>query len=141
MKPSSINKDDKIFIQSSSPINGQILIIEEDDYSVWCYILDKNKSEIEFSGFLCSVGDPTKTNLDLNKIKDSGLPPPLIAKYANEYSYSKNLKESDISIKWFETKVEIFIKGEKYLLMDLEDKISYSKGLSMDGPYGKMLSK
>lgn len=136
-----ITQQEKVFIQTSNPNNGQLLIIEEDEYSVYAYIIRKDKKGIDFDGFLCSVVDPKKDDLDLEAIMESGAPPPLIKKYANDFSYVKNLKEKDITITWNSTSVEIKIKGEKYLIMDFVNKVSYSKSLKMDGPYGKMLPK
>lgn len=132
-------KTEKIFIQSQSPINGRLLIIEEDEHSVYAYIVREDRKSIEFDGFLCSVTNPFENNIDLEKYKESGYPPPLIEKYANEYSYVRNLKTEDISIKWSENLAEISIKGVKYLKMDLTKKISYSKSLRMNGSYGKVL--
>lgn len=138
----SINPEtQKIFIQSESPINSRLLIIEEDEHSVYVYIVREDRESIEFDGFLCSVTNPFDNNIDLEKYKESGYPPPLIEKYANEYSYVKNLKTEDISIKWSENLAEISIKGVKYLKMDLANKISYSKSLKTDCPYGKQLTE
>jgi len=134
-------KTEKIFIQSKSPINDRLLILEEDEHSVYAYIVSEDRESIEFDGFLCSVTNPFDNNIDLEKYKQSGYPPPLIKKYANEYSYVRNLKAEDISIKWGENLAEISIKGVKYLKMDLTIKTSYSKSLKTDCPYGKQLTE
>ena len=126
----------KIFIESTSSFDKKTLIVEEDKYSIWCYILNENKIGIDFDGFLCSVTKPVKNKSDITKIINSGNPPPLLEKYANEFSHVKKIKPEDIKIEWKESSVEVFIKNELYLKMDLNNRISYSKSIKIKGPYG-----
>ena len=132
---------DKIFIQNENPENGRLLIIEEDEHSVYAYLIKEDRQGIEFDGFVCSVTDPFNNTIDLEKYMESGYPPPSIEKYANMDSYVKGLKTEDISIHWgADVYIEIYINKVKYLYMDLKEKTSYSRSLKMDGPYGKALN-
>ncbi|MGY3795099.1 hypothetical protein [uncultured Aquimarina sp.] len=128
-----------IFITSTDPISGRTLMIEEDEYSVWVYLLNKDKQGIDFDGFLCSVVDPESITISPQEATKNGNAPPLTTNYANKYSYIKNLKSKDIKIYWKQNRVEIKLKKEIYLIMDLQDKISYSKALSQDCYYGNSL--
>src|SRR5690606_12792820 len=111
-----------------------------DIHTVWAYVIDitNNKDEIEFDGFICSRGTiiQTKDEIEAYINDDQGFAPPLLAEYKNEYSIVNDLVESDIKIDWKHNIVRIFIKGIEYLLMDLDSKKSYSKGISKSGSYG-----
>ncbi|MDY8134029.1 hypothetical protein [Aquimarina sp. 2201CG5-10] len=130
---------DKIFITTTDPVSGRTLIIEEDIYSVWVYLLQSNKQGIEFEGFLCSVQDPKVLDINISEIVKNGGTPPITNAFSNAHSYVKNLKKKDITIKWLENQAQVKIKKEVYLIMDFISKTSYSKGVSKDGYYGKKL--
>ncbi|WP_299439794.1 hypothetical protein [uncultured Aquimarina sp.] len=130
---------DGIFITSTDPISGRTLMIEEDEYSVWVYVLNSDKQGIDFDGFLCSVVDPESIKISPKEATKNGNAPPLTTTFANKYSYIKNLKSKDIKIYWKQNRIEIKLKKEMYLIMDLESKTSYSKALSKDCYYGNTL--
>ncbi|WP_074408103.1 MULTISPECIES: hypothetical protein [Aquimarina] len=129
----------KIFMTDTHTNSGRTLMIEEEDYAVWAYLLSTDKEDIDFDGFLCAVIDPrfsdVKSYKNIRERRDAPLP----ALYANRYSYVKNLKKKDIKIHWQEEYVTIFIKKKVYLVMDLNARTSYSKGLANDCDYGKQL--
>ncbi len=130
---------DGIFITSTDPISGRTLMIEEDEYSVWVYVLNSDKQGIDFDGFLCSVVDPESITISPQEATKNGNAPPLTTSFSNKYSYIKNLKSKDIKIHWKQNRIEIKLKKEIYLIMDLESKTSYSKALSQDCYYGNTL--
>ncbi len=116
------------------------VLVQGDIHSVWAYVIDitDNKDEIEFDGFICSRGtlidDSNEIEAFINH--NQGYAPPLLSEYKNEYSIINDLVGSDIKIDWKHNIIRIFIKGIEYLKMDLETKISYSKGISKNGAYG-----
>jgi len=130
---------DSIFITSTDPISGRTLMIEEDEYSVWVYVLNPDMQGIDFDGFLCSVVDPQSIILTPKEATKNGNAPPLTSNFANEHSYIENLKSKDIKVYWKQDRIEIKLKKETYLIMDLTTKTSYSKALSKDGYYGNTL--
>ncbi|WP_108803583.1 hypothetical protein [Aquimarina sp. Aq107] len=139
LKTRTENNTDGIFITSTDPISGRTLMIEEDEYSIWVYVLNPDKQGIDFDGFLCSVVDPESITLSPKEATKNGNAPPLTIDYANKYSYIKNLKSNDIKVYWKYNRIEIKLKKETYLIMDLENKTSYSKALSKDCYYGNTL--
>ncbi|MBX2827515.1 MAG: hypothetical protein KTR22_05100 [Flavobacteriaceae bacterium] len=132
---------DALLLKYESP-NGRTLMIEADANSVYAYVMKKRNEDIAFHGFLCSKTDPFNNHLDLQALQAAGGPPPLIEKFANEFSHVKNLQEKDIEVQWKDSQTaEVFIRGEKYLIMDLKRQLAYSKALKADGPYGKAMAK
>ncbi|WP_378183786.1 hypothetical protein [Aquimarina sp. SS2-1] len=138
-KPRSARNVDGIFITSTDPESGRTIMIEEDEYSIWVYVLNPDMQGIDFDGFLCSVVDPESINISPKEATKNGNAPPLTSAFANQYSYIKNLKSKDIKIHWKSNRIEIKLKKETYLIMDLKTKTSYSKALSEDCYYGNAL--
>ncbi|WP_232124628.1 hypothetical protein [Tenacibaculum finnmarkense] len=114
--------------------------MQGDIHSVWAYVIDitDNKDEIEFDGFICSRGTLIQNKEEIGTYinDDQGYAPPLLIEYKNEFSIINDLIESDIKIDWKDNIVRVYMKGIEYLLMDLDTKKSYSKGISKSGPYG-----
>lgn len=138
-KTKSNETTNSIFITSTDPLSGRTLMIEEDEYSVWVYVLNPDMEGIDFDGFLCSIVDPASITISPKEATKNGNSPPLTANLANKYSYIKNLKSKDIKVYWKQDRIEIKLKKQTYLIMDLENKTSYSKALSEDCYYGNKL--
>ncbi len=132
-------RTDGIFITSTDPVSGRTLMIEEDEYSVWVYVLNSDKQGIDFDGFLCSVVNPESITLTPKEATKNGNAPPITTAFSNKYSYVKNLKSKDIKVYWKQNRIEIKLKKELYLVMNLETQTSYSKALSKDCYYGNAL--
>ena len=119
---------------------NKCILVQGDIHTVWAYVIDitDNKDKIEFDGFICSRGTivQTKDKIELYINDNQGFAPPLLAEYKNEHSVIKDLSETNIEIHWEKNIVQVFIKGIEYLKMDLESKMSYSKGISKSGAYG-----
>ncbi|KAA1247877.1 hypothetical protein [Aquimarina sp. RZ0] len=130
---------EKIFITSTDSESGRTLMIEEDEYSIWAYVLKPNMEGIDFDGFLCSIIDPKSMEIDPKEATKNGNATPLTATYANKHSYIKSLSAKDIKIYWKKDRIEIKLKKEIYLIMDLKTKTSYSKALAKDCYYGNKL--
>ncbi len=131
--------DNRIFLTSTHETSGRILMIEEEAYSVWAYLLHPDKESIDFDGFLCAVVDPLSFHTRPDDIIKERRNIPLPATFANRYSYIKNLKKKDIKVHWEKECATISIKKKKYLVMDINAKTSYSKALAKDCAYGKHL--
>lgn len=133
--------NDKIFMTSTDSISGRTLMIEEDDYSVWVYILKPNMEGVDFDGFLCAIVDPQFLKIDPREATKNGNATPLTSNYSNQYSYIRDISSKDINVYWKQDSIEIKLKKETYLIMDLKTKVSYSKALSRDCYYGNTLHR
>lgn len=129
---------EEIFISDFNYELNKNLVIEGDENSVWAYIVDNSSEEllIELDGFLCSRGKLIESTSEAKQFVKKGFAPPLHREFANEFSIHKNITSDEISILWEELRVKVLIKNETYLILDLENKISYSKSISKNGPYG-----
>lgn len=134
-----INDNRRFFLTSTHTTSGRILMIEEEAYAVWAYLLHPDKESIDFDGFLCAVVNPLSSDIQPYEITKGRRDAPLPATFANKYSYIKNLKKKDIKIRWEKEYATILIKKKTYLVMDINARTSYSKALVKDCTYGKHL--
>ena len=77
-------------------------------------------------------------SINLEKLFEQGITPPISDTYATALSYQPNLKEEDITMEWInkEILVMIHIKGEPFLYFLADEKNGYAKSIGKDGPYG-----
>ncbi len=129
----------KIFMTSTHKSSGRTLVLEEEAYTLWAYLLSPDKENVDFEGLVCAVVDPLALPIDLKEISKIKKEIPLPTAYASKYSYVKNLKKKNIKIQWQKESITILIKKKTYLIMDMNTKTSYSKALSKDCDYGKQL--
>ncbi len=133
------NTFQKILITNTDQDSGRTLMIEEDEYSIWAYVLNAHAPGVDFDGFVCSIRNPKTLEIDPKEATKNGNAPPLTAAFANKYSYIENVSVHDIKIRWTPHQIEIKLKDETYLIMDLRSKTSYSKALSQNCYYGNSL--
>ena len=133
----SRNHQDTIFITSTDNATGRTIMIEENEYNVWVYLLRSDKGGIDFKGFLCTVINPKKNDASIQEkpVADTLLPSSIV----NSFGYIKNIRKKHISIHWQPDYVSVLVKNKVYLIMDIVSKVSYSKGLAEDCEYGKCL--
>ncbi|GAA4841762.1 hypothetical protein [Algivirga pacifica] len=128
-----------LYLEISSPYNQETLIIEEDQKSIWAYLLD-HKQGIIMDGFLCSTGTLVNSQQEIKAAIDRGLAPPLQTKFKNNHSIQTNLSEKIISVDWYSpNQILIYINDILYLKMLSDEQVSYSLAVNQDGPYGKQL--
>ena len=126
-----------LFFSEQDPLSLRYLVIEEIDNSIWAYLTFPNSTKIEKDCFLAN-----RTKLDgsinLEKLFEQGITPPISDTYATALSYQPNLKEEDITMEWInkEILVMIHIKGEPFLYFLADEKNGYAKSIGKDGPYG-----
>lgn len=133
----------EIFI---SEINDQInkaLVIDGDQHTVWAYCMEmiNDEQELLFNGFLCSRGTIVNKSEDVKRYIGNDLQPPLLETYTNEYSIHNSIVNSDFQIEWKSEVVKVYINQTLYLIMDMKNRISYSKSINQEGPYGIPISK
>lgn len=115
------------------------LIIESDGHSIWAYILNSEK-QLEFDGFLCSLGTVVNSSDDVKEFLSKGYQPPLQEQFMNDFSVQQNLKASDITITWVDNIVQILIHDILFLQLEIKYKRSLSKAIAMEGAYGLPLN-
>lgn len=138
-KSKSAPSKNRIFITTTDPQSERMLMIEEDEYSIWAYLLQPDMQGIDFDGFICAIVDPETMKINPKDATKNGNATPLTSVFANQYSYVKEVTKKDIGIVWKQDTIKITVKNELYLIMDLETKTSFSKALSTDCYYGNKL--
>jgi hypothetical protein len=119
------------------------VVVEGDEHSVWAYVLKHSQESIgfELDGFICSLGPLIECSDDVKTSIDQCLSPPLLKEYANEFSLQPEIKNEHITIDWHGNEISIKVNGIVFLIMDIENRKSYSKGVSKNGPYGIPLTE
>ena len=113
------------------------LIIEEDDHSIWAYILDSERdNKIVLAGFICSTGTIVKKSSDVKEFIKKDFAAPISEDFINSFTIQKDLQEADFKIDISDSKVTIFIKDTRFVILDFVHSNSYSKSVSKPGPYG-----
>ena len=132
--------DQNIYISEVNENIGLAIIIESDEHSVWAYILNVKDSQqkLVFAGFVCSRGTVVKESSEVQSYVEKGIAPPLMHEFKNEFSILDSLSTNDFFVEWLEyaNEVRVEVKEELYLIMDYSAKVSYSKSISVNGPYG-----
>ncbi|WP_017445869.1 hypothetical protein [Gayadomonas joobiniege] len=112
-----------------------IIILENDGYSAWGYLLNPNSRELQKDVFLYSPRPPEPL-IDREYIKN-GNPPKLCEEYAAEGSFKSDIKESSLSV------VSsglgdycILIDNEPIAAIYSNKNRGYSKSLIKSGGYG-----
>jgi|GEM_PF-6751183 len=121
-----------LFISSYDANSDHHLVIEGDEEAVWAYLLNAD-NQILLHGFLCSLKEPVD---ELEIPVDKGKPPPLVKRFANEYSVIPDLKEEQVQVKWSGRRAYVHIDECLYLVVDIDTRRAASKALSKPGQYG-----
>jgi hypothetical protein len=126
-----------LFFSEQDPISLRYLVIEEIDNSIWAYLSFPNSTKIEKD---CFLANRSKLNgsINLEKLSEQGIPPPISEIYATAFSYQPNLKEEDIFVEWINEDVilMVYIKNEPFLYFLTSEKNGFSKSIGKDGLYG-----
>lgn len=126
-----------LFYSEQDPLSQRYLVIEEIDNSIWAYLTFPNSTKIEKDCFLAN-----RTRLDksvnLEKLSEQGIPPPINDTFATAFSYQPDLEEEDISVEWIneEVMLMVHIKDKPFLYFLANEKNGFTKSIGKDGPYG-----
>lgn len=126
-----------LFYSEQDPLSLRYLVIEEIDNSIWACLTLPNSTKIEKDCFLAN-----RTKLDesinLEKLSEQGIPPPINETYATAFSYQPDLEEEDISVEWINKEVMLIvhIKDKPFLYFLADKKHGFAKSINKDGPYG-----
>jgi hypothetical protein len=134
-------KDEFILLESYNSDLGKIVILDNDEHSVWAFMLDAETQEIEFDGFVCALSPPFKSEKEVEKLLEDGFSPAITAEYASALAHQPDALAKEFTADWQEDGyLFIYLGEELFLVMDLEEELSYSKSVGADGPYGMALT-
>lgn len=134
------SEDEYILLESYNAELNKIVILDNDDYSIWAFVMDSETQEIEFDGYVASLDKPFESEEEVEKLLEDGFAPAITTEYASKDCQIENVLKKEFSAVWHDSGfVEIQIDGVTQVLMDLEEEISYSKAIEKDGPYGMKL--
>ena len=128
----------EIYISKINEEQNREIVVEGDNHSIWAYVLLQSEEsfEIEFDGFVCSRGTILESSKDIKKYINKVISAPLIKKYSNEFSIQRGIENENIEIDWKGNVISVKLSGIEFLIMDINNKKSYSKSTSKKGPYG-----
>ena len=130
-------EDEFVLLEDYSTEYGKIVVVDNDDHSIYAFVLDGQTQEIEFDAYICSLSEPFENEEDVEDLIDLGFSPAITQEFASEQAVIPNALEKKFEAKWIEDDwLEIHIGGELVTLIDLDEEVSYSKSIAEDGPYG-----
>lgn len=132
---------EKIHVKFENPNGNEYVIIEEDDYSIWSYVMDTETDTIIFSGFICAIQPPVADTTDLIHFMEEGIAPPLLESYANEYSIVLDAHAEDFQVLWSEDAADIFMGPVFYARLNVKHKLHFVVSIAEDGIYGYSLER
>jgi hypothetical protein len=137
----SEKEEEFILLESYNSENGKILVVDNDEHSIWAFLMDAETQEIEFDGFVCSLSEPFKTEEEVEKLIEDGFSPAITQAFASEYAHQPKALEYELNAEWQDDGyVFVYLNEELVLVMDLEENISFSKSVKENGPYGMALT-
>ena len=135
------SEDEFILFESYNSELEKIVILDNDEHSVWAFVMDNETQEIEFDGFVCSISEPFSSEKEVEKLLDEGFAPAITTEYAGSECVMSDILEKEFSAVWHDSGyLEISINDNTHVIMDLEEQITYSRAIGKDGPYGLSLN-
>lgn len=131
------SEDEYVLLESYSPEYDKIIVLDNDEHSIWAFVMDGDSQEIEYDAFVIGLTDPFDSEDDVQALIDQGYAPPMLAEYASETCLDPHALKKDFSIQWMEDGwVEISINGKQQVLIDLDEEAVFTKAVKLNGPYG-----
>lgn len=125
----------ELFVSSQSNISQRWAIVEESGGATYLYLTEPDSMKPTADAFLFS-----KVILDsgaeVQSIAESGMPPPILRKYATSQAKRESAYETQISFKWSASgeAVAVLIEGEPFAA--IVGGVSYSKAVAAEGSWG-----
>ncbi|WP_370979718.1 hypothetical protein [Agaribacterium sp. ZY112] len=111
------------------------VIVENDGFSVWAYLLNRDETGIEKDTFICSPISPDSV-LDRKYIEE-GNPPKITEEYATESAKIDDISRKDIYVKTTgEGDFCILVKREAFAAIYKDEERGYSKAILKSGGFG-----
>lgn len=131
-------KEEKIFWYEVDQDSGRVLIVSENEHSIWAYLTRPNSQEIEKSCFLFTRNAiPDSLKESTIEFTSKSAPPPITKQFASNRALFSRVRVKDLSVKWNgEGGALLLVKNEPYLLFPNALPVGFSKSLHTDGPFG-----
>ncbi|BCU77820.1 hypothetical protein llg_25350 [Luteolibacter sp. LG18] len=132
----SRNEDEEdLFLSLGSEASGRAAVVEGDGYSVWLYLTAPGQQRPVADGIVCSLVPPTD---ELVSPYGDGGPPVLLRKHASDMAVQTGFSAGDIGLLFSQDghSVAVILRGEPWAYISHTENRGYSKGLSLDGPFG-----
>lgn len=133
----SESEDEYVLLESYSPEYDKIIVLDNDEHSIWAFVMDGDSQEIEYDAFVISLTEPFQTENEVQELIDQGYAPPILAEYASDTCVDTHALKKDFSVRWMDDGwVEILINGKQQVLIDLDEEAVFTKAVKANGPYG-----
>lgn len=130
-------EDEFVLLEDYSVEYGKIVVIDNDDHSIYAFILDAETQEIEFDAYICSLSEPFENEEDVQDLIDLGFAPAITYEFASDEAVIPDALQKQFEARWIEDGwLEILLDGNLITLIDLDEEQSYCKSIAEDGPYG-----
>lgn len=141
-KDGELFEHEEILVSEINEELNKAVVIDGDQHTVWAYCMEmiNDEQELLFDGFLCSRGTIVSDSKEVQNYIENELQPPLMEGYKNKYSIHAAIVNDDFKIKWERNTIRVYINETLYLIMNMKNRISYSKSITKEGPYGKPIS-
>jgi len=130
--------NNEIFIQSASPDNNYICIIESDDKTVWMYLHDANDKCLIADSPVCSKIELMELKKFKEQYKGKGAPP-LVQEYSTDCAVAQDINEHRLDILWHVDSKSVIaaLDDNPFSMIVVGEKKGYSKALKVNGPWGQ----
>lgn len=127
----------RMFIYAGNDEDDRILLVESDDQCCWMYLTDEN-GDVPQVGVLLYNIVPSPSFEESIERHEQGFQPPLPSEYATSEAVQPPHTMDDFQVAWSETHeaVVVFIKGEEWALIEIEESIAYTRAIASPSPYG-----
>lgn len=122
---------------AQAPESNRIILLESDDYCCWAYLTDEDGNVPEV-GVVMFNSCPNPTFEESLERHEQGFQPPLPEEYATSESVHMGIQLEDFEAHWDEMNeaVLVTLKKEPWALIEVGEKIAYSRSIGSISPYG-----
>ena len=130
-------EDEFVLLEEFSAEHGKIIVLDNDEYSIWAFVLDAQTQEIEIDVFVCSLSQPFEDEEEVEQMIENGYSPAITTFFASDSAVKPNALKSEFSVKWIEDGwLELFMDDQLVVMIDLDQEEAFTKAVCEDGPYG-----
>lgn len=137
----NFNEEEFVLYESYNGDAGKILVIDNDEHSIWAFLMDSETQEILFDGFVCALSQPFENEAAVESLIEEGGAPAITKEFASDLAVQADALDKEFAAEWEDDGyVFVYLGEELVLVMDLEEEVSFSKAVKKDGPYGYALT-
>ncbi|WP_372832752.1 hypothetical protein [Pontibacterium sp.] len=125
----------ELFVSNQSDISQRWAIVEETGEATYLYLTEPGSMKPTSDAFLFSKVI-LESGAEVQSIAESGMPPPILRKYATSQAQRKSTNEAQISFKWSASGEAVAVLLEDEPFAAIAGGVSYSKAVAAEGPWG-----